>query len=172
VREIPVRSLRFISSNGVNLNIDYGIDYSTGAENELTIRKVIKTLGILPNPADKVKILIYVEGNHDVNGLKRYGEILYAEDQNLIDLNSNEIAWVITGGSSLKHYLENKYLEGLGKAEFHLYDSDVGSYIDVVAKINAEGNPLKKAFNTVKSELESYLHHEAINEAYAAQKPM
>lgn len=123
----------------------------------------------MPNPADKVKILVYVEGNHDVNGLKRYGKILYEEDQSLIDLNSDEIAWVITGGSSLKHYLENKYLEGLGKPEFHLYDSDVDSYKNVVAQINAEANPLKKAFNTTKSELENYLHHEAINEAYNEQ---
>lgn len=170
VREIPLQALRFISSNEESdLNIDYGIDYSTGQKNEGTIKKVIQTLGILPNPADKVKILIYVEGNHDVNGLKRYGNILYTEDEELIDLNSDEIAWVITGGSSLKHYLENKYLEGLGKPEFHLYDSDVASYIDVVAQINAEANPLKKAFNTVKSELESYLHHEAINEAYNEQ---
>lgn len=169
VREIPISSLRFISSNEDNISIDYGIDYLTGQKNEETIKKIIRTLGILPNPADKVKILIYVEGNHDVNGLKRYGKILYSEDHSLIDLNSDVIAWVITGGSSLKHYLENKYLEGLGKPEFHLYDSDVDSYKDVVAQINAEANPLKKAFNTTKSELESYLHHDAINEAYNEQ---
>ncbi|MGN7811742.1 ATP-binding protein [Flavobacterium sp. 22076] len=170
VREIPVQALRFISlSEDVGLNIDYGIDRETRNANEETIKKVIKTLGILPNPADKVRILVYVEGNHDVNGLKRYSKILCDEDQNLINLNSEEIAWVITGGSSLKHYLENKYLEGLGKPEFHLYDSDVASYIVDVATINAEGNPLKTAFNTTKSELESYLHHEAINEAYLSQ---
>lgn len=169
VREIPVEALRFISFNDAGLTIDYGFDYDTGEKNEVTIKKVIKTLGILPNPADKVKILVYVEGNHDVNGLKRYSTILVNDDQSLIDLNSEEIAWVITGGSSLKHYLENKYLEGLGKPEFHLYDSDVASYINDVATINAEGNPLKKAFNTSKSELESYLHHDAINEAYISQ---
>lgn len=169
VREIPVEALRFISFNDAGLTIDYGFDYDTGEKNEVTIKKVIKTLGILPNPADKVKILIFVEGNHDVNGLKRYGNILNKEHPELIDLNSDEIAWIITGGSSLKHYVENKYLEGLGKPELHLYDSDVADYITVVAKINAEANPLKKAFNTTKSELESYLHHEAINEAYREQ---
>lgn len=169
VREIPLEALRFISFNDAGLTIDYGFDYGTGVKNEATIKKIIKTLGILPNPADKVKIIIYVEGNHDVNGLKRYGKILRDEDPELFDLNSDEIAWIITGGSSLKHYVENKYLEGLGKPELHLYDSDVASYITVVAKINAEANPLKKAFYTIKSELESYLHHEAINEAYNEQ---
>lgn len=169
VREIPVQALRFISFNENGLTIDYGFDYATGVKNETTIKNIIKTLGILPNPADKVKILIYVEGNHDVNGLKRYGKILRDDNPDLIDLNSEKIAWIITGGSSLKHYVENKYLEGLGKPELHIYDSDVADYIAVVAAINAEANPLKKAFNTTKSELESYLHHEAINEAYNEQ---
>lgn len=169
VREIPVHSLRYISINEENISIEYGIDSASGEKDESTIDKIISTLGILPNPADKIKILIYVEGNHDVNGLKRYSSILNNHDPQIPDLHGHEIGWVITGGSSLKHYVENKYLEGLGKPELHIYDSDVASYVAMVAQINAEGNPNKKAFNTTKQELESYLHPDAINEAYIEQ---
>ncbi len=169
VREIPIRSLRYILQSEAGLNIEYGFDYEAEKENEETIDKIISTLGILPNPADKVKILVFVEGNNDVNGLKRFSKILNAEDGLILDLDNDDIAWVITGGSSLKHYLENKYLEGLGKPQFHLYDNDKQDYRDAVIKINAEGNPNKVAYNTTKIELENYLHHEAINEAYISQ---
>lgn len=169
VREIPIKSLRYIYQVLDSTLIEYGLNYATGEENEETIQKIIQTLGILPNPADKVRILIFVEGNHDVNGLKRYSRILNLHDDNILDLNTDDIAWVIVGGSSLKHYIENKYLEGLGKPQVHIYDSDVPAYIGYVAQLNAEGNPNLIAFNTSKLELESYLHHEAINEAYISQ---
>lgn len=169
VREIPLTSLRFISETASGVLVEYGVDINTGEKDENTINKIISTLGILPNPADKVKVLVYVEGSHDVNGLKGYSSILNLNDSRILDLSSDQIAWVITGGSSLKHYLENRYLEGLGKPEVHIYDSDVRDYVHVVNKINGEGNPIKKAFNTSKLELENYLHHEAINEAYAEQ---
>ena len=169
MREIPLTSLRFISETASGVLVEYGVDINTGEKDENTINKIISTLGILPNPADKVKVLVYVEGSHDVNGLKGYSSILNLNDSRILDLSSDQIAWVITGGSSLKHYLENRYLEGLGKPEVHIYDSDVRDYVHVVNKINGEGNPIKKAFNTSKLELENYLHHEAINEAYAEQ---
>ena len=146
VREIPIQSLRYISQVPDALLVEYGLDSATGLKNEETIQKIIQTLGILPNPADKVKIIVFVEGNHDVNGLKRYSLILNSHDDTILDLNSDDIAWIIVGGSSLKHYIENNYLEGLGKPQVHIYDSDVPVYIDYVAKINAEGNPNKVAF--------------------------
>lgn len=169
VREIPVKSLRFISSdNENNINIDYGIDQDTGEADEDVISKVISTLGILPNPSERVKVLLYVEGNHDVNALKRYSQIISNDDSSFINLmNSTEVGYVITGGSALKHYIEQKHLDGLGKPEVHIYDNDVPEYRTAVERINSEGNEKKVAFNTSKLELENYLHHEAIVEAYA-----
>jgi len=103
-----------------------------------------------------------------VNALKRYSYILNADDPTIIDLTSSrKVGYVITGGSALKHYLEHKHLEGLGKPVVHIYDNDVADYRTAVDRINAEGDPKKKAFNTSKLELESYLHHEAVVEAYA-----
>jgi putative ATP-dependent endonuclease of the OLD family len=103
-----------------------------------------------------------------VNALKRYSKIINAGNPSIIDLStSKEVGYVITGGSALKHYIEHKYLEGLGKPEVHIYDNDVPEYRVAVARINAEANPNKLAFNTTKTELENYLQHEAILEAYA-----
>ncbi len=169
VREIPVESLRFISpDDDGKIKVEYGVDSSTNSTNEGVISKIIHTLGILPNPSERVKALVYVEGNHDVNALKRYSKILNEHNPDIINLMDSEaIGYVITGGSALKHYINQKHLDGLGKPEIHIYDSDVGSYVTAVQKINEENNPIKVAFNTEKLELENYLHHEAIVEAYA-----
>lgn len=169
VRELPIKSLRYISKNTEDeIIIANGFDFEQNAIDEIVIEKIIETLGVLPNPRDKVKILLYVEGNNDIIALKKYSSIINAEDPNILNLDNNEdIGIVITGGSSLKFYIENKYLTGLGKPEIHIYDNDKQEYRDYVVKINEENNPRKKAFNTSKLELENYLHHSAIEEAYA-----
>lgn len=168
VREIPVKSLRFISAgNDNNIQIDYGVNLNSGETDESVISKVITTLGILPNPSERVKVLLYVEGNHDVNALKFYSQIISRADASFVDLTSSkEVGYVITGGSALKHYIEQKHLDGLGKPEVHIYDNDVQEYRTAVNSINAEGNERKVAFNTSKLELENYLHHEAVVEAF------
>ena len=170
VREIPVNSLRFISPNEAgSIDVEYGFDKESNSVDEQVISKIIDTLGILPNPSERVKTLVYVEGNHDVNALKRYSQILSQNDPNIINLmESDSVGYVITGGSALKHYLNQKHLDGLGKAEVHIYDSDEGSYVTAVRSINDERNPQKVGFNTQKLELENYLHHDAIIEAYAS----
>ncbi|MBU2912911.1 ATP-binding protein [Reichenbachiella agariperforans] len=169
VREIEKSSLRYISKNDDDqLKIEYGVDLLSGEDNEQVIQRIIDTLGILPNPADRVKVLIYVEGNHDVNALKRYSKILNEHNSEIIDLStSDQVGYVITGGSALKHYIEHKHLRGLGKPEVHVYDSDVSDYITAVNNLNAQNDPNIIAFNTSKTELENYLHHEAILDAYA-----
>lgn len=167
VREIPMESLIYIHKNEENKNVvEYGFDIENDEINEETLQKIIKTLGVLPNPADRISKLLFVEGNHDINALYRYSKIFNAHDQEIKDLEKrNDIAIVISGGSCLKFYIDNKYLDGLGKPEIHIYDNDIVDYRDYVAKINAEEN--KIGFNTAKNELENYLCREAIMEAYA-----
>jgi predicted ATP-dependent endonuclease of OLD family len=168
VKEIPVQSLRYVVSTDNVLAIRNAWDFETNLEIQETIDAVISTLGILPNPKDTVRVLVYVEGNNDVLALKRYSSLLINEGEAIIDLNEIQIGWVITGGSSLKHYVENSYLSGLGKPEVHIYDGDDPKYIQAVASINNLDNPNKIAFNTTRRELENYLHPDAINETYAA----
>jgi len=53
VREIPIESLRYISIDENDLiKIEYGKNIVDGSDNDEVIEKIIKTLGILPNPSD------------------------------------------------------------------------------------------------------------------------
>lgn len=168
VREIPIQSLRYISASENGVSIEYGKDIETNVDNEIVIKKIIQTLGILPNPADRIRVLVYVEGNNDVNALMRYSKIMHEANADIVNLfECDKVGYVITGGSALKHYIDQKYLDGLGKPEIHIYDRDVQDYVAAVKKINGENNPNKIGFNTTKLELENYLHHSAISEAYA-----
>lgn len=167
VKEIPVEALTYVSKIDESINVEYGTT-TDKALNNITLDKIIDTLGVLPNPKDSVKTLLFVEGNHDINALKIYSRILNANNPEIINLNDNDsIGIIISGGSSLKFYIDNKYLDGLGKPEVHIYDNDVAEYRNYVAKINEAGNRNKKAFNTTKLELENYLTKEAVEEAYA-----
>ena len=169
VREIPIHSLRYVSpdDDGI-IQIEYGEDLESEENNDEVISKIVSALGILPNPSERIKVLVYVEGNHDVNALKRYSKIINDNDASLLNLmTSHEVGYVITGGSALKHYIEQRHLDGLGKPEVHIYDNDVDDYRAAVQRINNLTNPNKIAFNTKKLELESYLHPEAIREAYS-----
>lgn len=167
VKEIPVEALTYVSKIDESINVEYGTT-TDKALNNITLDKIIDTLGVLPNPKDSVRTLLFVEGNHDINALKIYSRILNANNPEIINLNDNDsIGIIISGGSSLKFYIDNKYLDGLGKPEVHIYDNDIAEYRSYVARINGAGNRNKKAFNTTKLELENYLTKEAIEEAYA-----
>lgn len=165
-KEIPKASLRYVYSDNDSIRVESGVN-PDGTDNEEIIDKIIETLGALPDPKNKVKVLIFVEGENDVNALKGYSKLLNAADNTIINLENNEaVAFIPTGGSQLKFYIEKKYLDGLLQAQVHIYDSDVPDYVQSVADLNAEGVDTKIGFNTVKSELENYLHQDAIIECY------
>lgn len=165
-KEIPKASLRYVYSDNGQIRVQSGIN-ADGSDNEEIIDKIIETLGALPDPKNKVKVLIFVEGENDVNALKGLSKLLNANDENIINLENNEaVAFIPTGGSQLKFYIEKKYLDGLLQSQVHIYDSDQPDYIQSVADLNAEGIDTKVGFNTAKVELENYLHHEAVIECY------
>lgn len=165
-KEIPIPSLRYIGATETGVTIESGANVD-GTENTLIIDNIISTLGALPDPKNKVKVLIFVEGEKDVNALINYSILLNTLDPEIPNLENNEsIAFIPVGGSQLKFYLEKKYLDGLTQAQIHIYDSDVQDYVDRVRALNVEGNPKKIGFNTTCREMENFLHHEAIIEAY------
>lgn len=166
VCEIPIASIRYIDNDPI-LSVKTPV-LGDGTMDDGLLTLIIKKLGILPSPTDKVKVLLYVEGNNDVTALKGYSKLLF--ENGVIEediMSSNKVGIVISGGSSLRFYIDNKYFDGFGKPAVHIYDNDKQEYIDLVAKINAEGNPTKKAFNTSMFEMENFLYKEAIEEAYA-----
>lgn len=102
VREIPIASLIYISDSG-GMNIAYGLDMASGRNNEQTLEEIIETLGVLPDPRDTIKLLIYLEGVHDIGALTKYSDILHIGGHTDVNLkNSENFGFVISGGSSLK----------------------------------------------------------------------
>lgn len=167
VCEIPIEAIRYVMAEP-NLEIKSPV-LPDGRPDEQILAEIIERLGILPSPTDKVKVLLYVEGNNDISALKGYSKLL--SDSHLISediMSSSKVGIVITGGSSLRYYIDNKYLDGLGKPVVHIYDNDKLEYQNYVARINSEGNPNKKAYNTSMLEMENFLCKEAVEEAYAA----
>jgi len=154
--ELPANSIRFIDKGEDNQPlIQSGID---------VFDKVAKILGITPD--SRVKVLICVEGPTDVQALKSLSEALNKEDNTIPNLAVEErVAFVLMGGSTLKHWVNKQYLKGLGRAEFHLYDNDVRSYEDSIKEVNERGD---NSFGilTRKLEIESYLHSTAIKNSY------
>ena len=165
-KEIPTKSLRYISETRLGVKVESGAN-KDGTENIDIIDRIISTLGALPDPKNKVKVLVFVEGEKDVNALVNYSKLFNSINPEFPILAYNEaVAFIPVGGSQLKFYIEKKYLDGLTQAQVHIYDADIQDYIDIVLSINSEGNPKRIGFNTTCLEMENFLHHDAINEAY------
>jgi len=154
--ELPIDSLRFIykDDNG-KLNIEFGDD---------VFPKIAETLGVTPD--SRVKVLFCVEGPTDVTALSFLSKALKTKYPELPDLSDDErIAFILMGGSTLKHWVNHNYLKELGKPEFHLYDNDVAGYQNSIDEVNArEDNSYGQL--TQKLEIESYLHSDAIKNGF------
>lgn len=158
--ELPNDSIRFISLDTKTSNplIQAGSD---------VFGAVAKTLGVTPD--SRVKLLLCVEGPTDVTAFKALSKALHTEDNTLPNLETDErVAFVVLGGGTLKHWVDECYLRALNRKEVHIYDRDVASYADAVATVNARQNG-SWATQTTKHEIESYLHTEAIFDAFGVQ---
>ena len=155
--ELPVNSLRFVNKENEHKNLV--IDFGEGIFN-----KVAETLGVTPD--SRVKALVCVEGPTDVMALKCLSKALKTKYSELPDLSQDDkVAFVLMGGSTLKHWVNNNYLKGLGKPEFHLYDNDVATYKKSIDEVNLRKDGSFGCL-TQKYEIESYLHSEAVKKAF------
>lgn len=155
--ELPNEGIRFIFQNAETKQpvIQAGTD---------VFGAVAETLGVTPD--SRVKVLLCVEGPTDVVAIKALSKALHAEDNSLPNLEIDErVAFVVLGGGTLKHWVDEYYLRALNRREFHIYDRDVASYAEAVAKVNARQDG-SWATQTSKHEIESYLHSDAIFDAF------
>lgn len=111
-------------------------------------------------------MLFCVEGPTDVAAFKAFSKALHAEDHILPDLESDErVAFIVLGVGTLKHWVNENYLRALNRREIHIYDRDVPSSAEEVNAVNARANGCWAA-QTLKYEADSYLHPDAIHEAF------
>src|SRR5690606_23092206 len=124
--ELPVDSIRYIDNINGGLQVKAGVD---------VFEDVAAALGLTPD--SRVKLLICVEGPTDVQALKSLSRALHLEDTSIPDLSTDlRVAFVLLGGSTLKHWVDQHYLKGIGCKEFHLYDADVANYSASIEEVN------------------------------------
>ena len=158
---LPVNCIRYVCSHDLK-----GRDVCIADED--VIKTVVSDLGIIPDK--RAKVLVCVEGPHDLQFLKRICDLLRAEDDSVIDIFSDpRVALVVLGGSTLKEWVNQHYLKNIGLPEVHIYDRDElkngkYKYQDDKDAVNARGDG-SIGFLTSKREMENYLHIDAINEA-------
>ena len=154
--ELPLDSIRYLYKDGAgHLNIDLGIE---------VFGPVADALGVIPD--SRAKVLFCVEGPTDVIAYKCLSRALHLTDPTIIDLSTDErVAFVPLGGSTLRHWVAKQYLRPLRRVEFHIYDRDVPDYQIAVDEIMARGDGSWAALTT-KHEIESYLHPDAITDAF------
>jgi len=161
---LPTSSLRYVEklAGGVR-SIEPGTDD--------VLRKIAASLGVLPDPGDKVKLLVCVEGPHDVEFLTHMSKPVREHDASLPEIGVDpRIACVPLGGGTLKQWVESDYLRGLGIPQYHIYDRDIDSppkYQRHCDDVNARPDS-SQAILTTKREMENYLHPDAVQEIFGA----
>lgn len=154
--ELPASSIRFIDRDGSNHPV-----IEAGAD---VFSKVAEALGLTPD--SRVKVLVCLEGPTDIKALKHMSKALHQKDPSIIDLSTDpRIAFVLLGGGTLVHWVNDNYLRQLGCKEFHLYDNDVPKYQQSIDTVNARGDGSFGVL-TSKHEIENYLHPDAVKDAY------
>lgn len=154
---LPQDSIRYVSRHpgSKKPQIQSGVD---------AFGEVAEALGVTPD--SRVQVLLCVEGPTDVLALKALSIALHQADATLPNLACDDrLAFVVLGGGTLEHWVNQHYLRGLNKREVHIYDGDVPEYAESARKVNERENG-SWAVVTTKHEIESYLHKEAISMAF------
>jgi AAA15 family ATPase/GTPase len=163
-RYLTDSSLRFIEKD------DDGVRTITNGGPD-TSECIARSLGVLAD--HNVKLFIGVEGPHDISFLKGIARVLRSAGEDVPDLDSLELSGQIIffpfGGSNLALWASR--LRHLNRPEYHICDRDEAppappKYAEHIDAVN--GRPSCRAVATNKREMENYLHHEAICEAYAS----
>ena len=159
---LPIKSIRYVRSHDLN-------GRAVCIADEDVIKTVVADMGIIPDK--RAKVLVCVEGPHDLQFLRCINDLIKKEDNSAIDVFADpRIAMVVLGGSTLKEWVNNHYLKNVGLPEVHIYDRDElkdgkYKYQDAKDAVNAR-NDGSIGFLTSKREMENYLHIDAINAAF------
>lgn len=167
---LSLESLRYIYNNDGQPTVTTG---ATGEENGPLLTQIADELGVFPDfaPASaqhhEIKLIVCVEGPHDIEFITAISRIAHDADNSIIDLETNdEIIMIPLGGSILKEWVNRHYLRKLGTPEYHIYDSDNSDAHSLeCARVN-QRNDGSSARQTHKREMENYIHSDIIKELF------
>lgn len=160
---LSVDSLRYITKENGQPVIQSGSDE--------VYKQICQDLGVLPYPSDQIqanniKVIVCVEGKHDISFLNNICRILRIQDPSVPDVETDSRIIILPlGGSNLKTWAQNNFLRSFQIPEIHIYDRDDANnpqYQSACDEVNNRGDN-SWATLTSKREMESYLHPDAIN---------
>lgn len=128
------------------------------------LKEIAEDLGVLPEPFNGVRVVVCVEGPNDVACIRRLMALAASASGQVDPSADRRVLFLPAGGSSLKAWVNEHYLEALGLAEVHVYDRDDAEprYGEQVKAVNNRADS-SCAFSTERRELENYLHPSAIS---------
>lgn len=132
-------------------------------DEDLKIREIVNTLGILPTIHSSV--VVCVEGPHDVKFLKTINKSV-PEFNKIIDLENDDISIYDLGGSRLINWINLNHFQYSNIKEFHLYDGDIPKYKESVEDMNRINDGRRKGVVTSLREMENYIPPHLIEEQF------
>lgn len=133
-------------------------------DEEVKIKNIVETLGVLPSITSK--LVICVEGENDVNFLKNINNNV-EEYKNIINLEEEQINIIPLGGSNLERWVNENYLNKSNVKEVHLYDNDREDYREKIEEINKLNDKRRFGWTTQRREMENYISPSLIEEEFA-----
>jgi hypothetical protein len=121
-----------------------------------------------PNFRSQAKLLVVVEGRHDVAFLRTLSRILRSADASIPDLgmleSAGELVFLPFGGGDVLAWAER--LAAIGLSELHIYDRETAPETELRQRAATLVNqrPHCRAFVTQKRSLENYVHPSCIRE--------
>ena len=132
--------------------------------------EIADALGVLPDPVRRPgpKVAVLVEGKNDIDALRSMAMVLAAAGE-VAALDDNAIFWTIGGGdSTLKDWIERRYLDKLGIHQVVIQDSDRSAAAIPLSTEKAKWLTDMKAllnvtaFVTNKRNMDNYIHPDVI----------
>jgi hypothetical protein len=121
-----------------------------------------------PHHRSRAKLLVVVEGRHDVAFLRTLSRILRSADASIPDLgaleSAGELVFLPFGGGDVLAWADR--LAAIGVPELHIYDRETSPETELRQRAADLVNqrPHCRAFVTRKRSLESYIHPSCIRE--------
>lgn len=165
--ELPVASLRHLVATPPGRTC-----HSGGQDGAEALQRIAEDLG-LELPANlgspQLRLLICCEGPHDVTCLRALNRAARELEPSLPLFDAlTDVALLPLGGSTLKHWVEHRYLYRLGAFEVHLYDGDQAERIQApLATLGSRSDA--RALVMRRRAIENYLHPALIEQVFGVR---
>jgi putative ATP-dependent endonuclease of the OLD family len=161
---VPVKNLRYVDKDPATK----AVRVREGSAD--VYAEIAEGLGVLPDPVQKpgLKVAVLVEGKNDIDALRSMAMVLAAAGE-VVAFDETQIFWTIGGGdTTLKDWIERRYLEKLGVPQVIIQDSDRSAAAVPLVPSKADwlrdmtGLPKVTPFLTRKRCMDNYVHPDAI----------